>query len=410
MKEKGFSLIELLAVIVILSIAALISVPLITGIINDSKLNGLKDSAYGILKSANLYFSQYEPETNIRFDIEENQVTSKDAEEMIQYKGYVKEGAVIVNATGKITMCITDGKNSVYKNYKDKSIVVVENDSCYIPENQAIVYLANGGATLDELDNQELTDLVTSLQEEINSLKTAKEAQSNLIATLQGKVNTLETGISSKVDQNDINTINGNISTLSNQLATKANQSDINAINNNMSMMSTQIETIGTIANSSTLDKAYPVGSIYISVKNTNPSTLFGGTWVAFGTGRTLVGVDTNQSAFNTVEKTGGSNAVSYTPSGTVNPHQLTINEMPSHTHTINANASFTIANNQGSGTSGIPSASGSWGSYKPAHWYTLSNEYTGGSQAHSHTFTGTGANISTLQPYITVYMWKRTA
>ena len=251
MKEKGFSLIELLAVIVILSIAALISVPLITGIINDSKLNGLKDSAYGILKSANLYFSQYEPETNIRFDIEENQVTSKDAEEMIQYKGYVKEGAVIVNATGKITMCITDGTNSVYKNYKDKSIVVVENDSCYIPENQAIVYLANGGATLDELDNQELTDLVTSLQEEINSLKTAKEAQSNLITTLQAKIDSLETGLSSK-----------------------ANQSDLNTTNSNISSMSTQIETIGTIANAAATKTEVSSLNSTVSNHTTNLSTI----------------------------------------------------------------------------------------------------------------------------------------
>lgn len=54
------------------------------------------------------------------------------------------------------------------------------------------------------------------------------------------------------------------------------------------------------------LYNVWPVGSIYISVNNTNPSTYFGGTWEAFGTGRCLVGVDTSQSEFNTVMKTGG--------------------------------------------------------------------------------------------------------
>lgn len=42
----------------------------------------------------------------------------------------------------------------------------------------------------------------------------------------------------------------------------------------------------------------YPVGSIYMSVKNTNPSTYFGGTWVAWGTGRVPIGVNANDTNF----------------------------------------------------------------------------------------------------------------
>lgn len=51
----------------------------------------------------------------------------------------------------------------------------------------------------------------------------------------------------------------------------------------------------------------YPVGSIYLSVNDTNPSTWFGGKWEQIAKGRTLVGVDTSQTEFNTVKKTGGS-------------------------------------------------------------------------------------------------------
>lgn len=51
----------------------------------------------------------------------------------------------------------------------------------------------------------------------------------------------------------------------------------------------------------------YPVGAIYMSVDSTNPSEIFGGTWEEFAKGRVLVGVDTSQEEFNTVEKTGGS-------------------------------------------------------------------------------------------------------
>ena len=70
------------------------------------------------------------------------------------------------------------------------------------------------------------------------------------------------------------------------------------------------------------LGDVYPVGSVYTSVNNVNPSSLFGGTWVSFASGRTLIGVDTAQTEFNTVQKTGGEKT-----------HTLTATEIPSHTH-----------------------------------------------------------------------------
>lgn len=76
------------------------------------------------------------------------------------------------------------------------------------------------------------------------------------------------------------------------------------------------------------LDIIYPVGSIYMSVNSTNPQNLFGGTWVAWGTGRVPVGIDTSQTEFNAVEKTGGEKT-----------HKLKVSEMPSHDHgLVNAN------------------------------------------------------------------------
>ena len=124
-------------------------------------------------------------------------------------------------------------------------------------------------------------------------------------------------------------------------------------------------------------DLIYPIGSIYLSVNNVNPTNLFGGTWIAFGTGRTLVGVDTSQIEFNTVEKTGGEKT-----------HTLTINEMPSHNHDSNGWASVT----DGSGKYNVFGAMNGGGKLVPTR-------NTGGGQPH---------NI--LQPYVTCYMWKRTA
>ena len=129
---------------------------------------------------------------------------------------------------------------------------------------------------------------------------------------------------------------------------------------------------------SAIFNAVYPVGSIYISVSNANPGLAFGGTWVAFGSGKTLVGVDTGDTDFSTVEKTGGEKA-----------HQLTVNEMPSHNHDkLKLRWSTTSGANAVYGSNG----SGSGSEYD-------SQAYEGGDQAHNN-----------LQPYITVFMWKRVS
>lgn len=155
----------------------------------------------------------------------------------------------------------------------------------------------------------------------------------------------------------------------------------------------------------------YPVGSIYISVNNVNPSTYFGGTWEAFGTGKTLVGVDTNDTDFNTVQKTGGVKTNSYTPAGTINNHALTINELPNVTGDAWANF---VCHQDGSTSSGVLSyeyggKSGAFTSGDRLPFGHIKINF-GSGWGHNHGWTGTAANISTVQPYVTVYMWKRTA
>ena len=126
------------------------------------------------------------------------------------------------------------------------------------------------------------------------------------------------------------------------------------------------------------LETIYPVGSIYINAGvATNPGTLLGfGTWTAFGTGRTIVGVDSSDTDFDAVRETGGSKT-----------HTLTVDEIPSHTHSI------TVYNESGSpdGDVGGDSSSTSLG--------TVNTAATGGGSAHT-----------IVQPYITAYMWRRTA
>jgi len=125
-------------------------------------------------------------------------------------------------------------------------------------------------------------------------------------------------------------------------------------------------------------DKIYPVGSIYINASNsTNPGTLLGfGTWAAFGAGKVPVGIDSSDSDFDTAEETGGSKT-----------HTLSVSELPAHTHTVETKVSSGINGTFPLGSSGSTSQ---------------------GTRATSSTGSGAAHNI--LQPYIVVYMWKRTA
>ena len=131
------------------------------------------------------------------------------------------------------------------------------------------------------------------------------------------------------------------------------------------------------------LNQIYPIGSVYISVNNVNPSSLFGGTWEQFAAGRTLVGIDTSDDDFKTVEKTGGEKT-----------HTLTVDEMPSHMHNIMTNANW---NSLDSTYNHL--ARGSNGTDELKDGTEFGARASGGSQPHNN-----------LQPYITCYMWKRIA
>ena len=50
------------------------------------------------------------------------------------------------------------------------------------------------------------------------------------------------------------------------------------------------------------LAKLYPVGSIYLSVNDTDPGTFIGGTWELVGSGKTLWGADVSHAAGTTID------------------------------------------------------------------------------------------------------------
>lgn len=118
----------------------------------------------------------------------------------------------------------------------------------------------------------------------------------------------------------------------------------------------------------------YPIGSIYMSVNSTNPGTLFGGTWEQIKDKFLLSAGDTYSAG-----STGGEAT-----------HILTVDEIPSHNHLYINDGNYGI-------TAGASALNPVWGSRDGTTGATTGS--TGGDQPHNN-----------MPPYLTVYVWKRTA
>lgn len=215
---------------------------------------------------------------------------------------------------------------------------------------------------------------------------------------------------------------------------------------------------------------SHPIGSIEVNVSGINPGTYLGGTWVTWGSGLVPVGIDINDTNFNTVEKTGGAESCSHTHnvashSHSINSHEHSINShthginshahgmshshaIASHSHTVNSHNHTQTMNFHSSWTKGpgweglkyteaaesVPTSVIYTGSSSPdTNGVTLNTGTssvastdsvgltTNGSGALSTNGSGTlntngsgtltteAGSINILQPYITCYMWKRT-
>lgn len=216
-----------------------------------------------------------------------------------------------------------------------------------------------------------------------------------------------------------------------------------------------------------------PVGHIRMETTNTNPATYLGfGTWVLWGSGRVPVGIDTTQTEFNTVEKTGGEKTHTLTlaqiPShthtfvGTKHTHSIPAHShgLNSHTHTVKAHSHTFSGTTSGTGvsvqgiltypntlTSNVSNEGKVLGGAVGNAWATNATFRLGSDKNHTHTYSGTTSTVAqfntgaasgntanssvltsgeatqggtnsnsgggeahnNLQPYITCYMWKRT-
>ena len=134
-----------------------------------------------------------------------------------------------------------------------------------------------------------------------------------------------------------------------------------------------------TVGSNFVLDNVYPVGSIYMNVNSTNPRTLFGGTWKQIQ-GKFLLGMSSSYPA--------GS-------SGGEATHTLTTAEMPSHNHVALYGLTGAVDDYLGGSTADYGTRPGSG----------VATNYT-----YRTSLTGSGTAHNNMPPYLSVYIWKRTA
>jgi len=239
------------------------------------------------------------------------------------------------------------------------------------------------GTYIDSLNSSNPTagDAVSEGDDHLRLIKSTVKATfpnlSGAVTSTQAELNLLDgvTANTTELNYVDITTLG---TTEASKAVTADANKDVTAIRN--------LTITGALSAGSglvTMSDIYPVGSIYINAAvTTNPATLLGfGTWVAFGSGKMMVGYDASDTDFDALQETGGAKTKT-----------LSISEIPAHTH------------NQGS----HDSTAGDGGAYNTEFIRDHSDTANGPNVESSST--GGGSAFSIMNPYIVAYMWRRTA
>lgn len=260
---------------------------------------------------------------------------------------------------------------------QDAEVAITELNKTIALINQKYSEL-NSRVDVYENDVKSLETWLSGKKTEINNIiSNANSSFNQKLSEIQTKLDATNTAIAQGSFYSKTET-DAKIASVNNTITTHANNksnphtvtaSQINAYNKN------EIDTLITQVKLA----INPVGTVLSTLNSSNPSTYIGGTWARYGQGKTLVGVDESDTDFSAVGKTGGEKA-----------HKLTADEMK-HVH------SQTLAFD---------------GAYKVGNGASYTN---GGSVTTSDIKTGTATDVTAtafnvMQPFITVYFWRRTA
>lgn len=260
--------------------------------------------------------------------------------------------------------------------------------------------------------SQEICDSCEVLENRVETLEAFKDDAESTLSVLNSCCETVQSDITSLSSAEDA--MNNRLDMLNNSLDNKQDtlQAGLN------------IQINGNVISATTtdpLDFVYPVGSIYMSVNPTSPASLFGGTWqqiedrFLLSAGSTYTAGTTGGSATHTL--TAGESG---RPSATINTDTVQM----SHSHGTSSSRTddgFMIVQGNTTGISEARVAHASSGDrVVPAQTYNTTVDYAKVTntdtvvQGHNHTVTISGASASSahnnMPPYLTVYMWTRTA
>lgn len=392
--------------------------------IKDSKLDTKLDKN-GIAQKA------IKDELNNKIDETYIKKISVDGSTLTFTKGNnISSSITLQNGSYPLATQINDGLMSK----EDK--IKLDNVNLNSEENQNTFSNISVGATIISADQK--TDTLT-LKSGQNINLSANNLDDSITIAFTGTVDNANNAIKSKQDylgQNIHETYIKNIQGNNNKL-TIVKGNDVNSIINidnvpnaikatqdsrGQKIDTTYIKNISVSDNTLTVykgdgsatnldiisfDQIYPIGAIYMSTVSTNPATLFKiGNWEALPAGRVLLAQGTSTWGVN------------YSAGGTggEDKHTLTVSESAPHNHTGNATTSgsththaLTMRASHGKfGNGGVPRFGDGdvWSDYKTqnlsaagehSHAITINN--SGGGQAHNN-----------MQPYLSVYMWKRTS
>ena len=249
--------------------------------------------------------------------------------------------------------------------------------------------------TFEETTNQTISDFkeatnqtISDFNDEVNqNMETFKEETNNNIDDFKQETNTTIDSFKQEVN-NDIQDINSSIQTINTTLDNKSN---------------TNHDHAGTyLLKSEIINLIYPIGSIYTSMQNTDPGTMFENTTWERITDRFLWCANDGQGS----NQTGGAYDVT-----------LTENNLPSHTHTFTgteqAGQLFGIYADPNYGTTGGYITRTHWGQHNARGTEAslgVANYHFTVTPSGTISNTGSGEKFSVIPPYISVFCWKRTA
>ena len=241
MKNKGFTLVELLAVIVILAVISIITIPMIGNVIEESKKKALEQSVNGLVEAARYY--SIENDGTYEFLFDENKKGETINGKKLSYNGSINaEGKLYLDQDGNISICVYNDKYYAYKNYN--SGIVIGNrseDNCDIGydviSNKYIAFLESEGMSSNIYSKDEVNNLIDSVDSKVTTNK-------NEITNIKSTIETLQSSLNST--NNDLDRLSSIVSSNTDAIGNLNSnlQSQINDNTNNISLLKNSIDDV----------------------------------------------------------------------------------------------------------------------------------------------------------------------